>query len=232
MFLREEREASKIGRHIRSLLKGPGWKALKDDLSDDEIYDWYDENRRREVHENPFVGFKVEHEARLYMLLLLQKYVDASAYGLVFERAMHASAANELAKLLHVPLPAPTPRPTRPPEGLVNPAAFGFKVEPSPWNPPQRAKTALELQAEWLAAGNTGLYPLPPPRTTEQILKDLGYSFKDPETAPPPPPPPRSENRAAKLAKLLALISHPNTGEAERVAAMAAYQRVMGEAVG
>lgn len=119
---------------------------------------------------------------------------------------MHASAADELARLLHVPLPSPTARAT-----------------------PPRPKTAMELQAEWIAAGNKGLYPLPPLRTTEQILKDLGYEPPETGQAPPPPPPPRSESKAAKLAKLLALISHPNTGESERVAAMHAYQRIMGE---
>ena len=197
MFLREEREAAKIGRHIRSLLKGPGWKELKDDLTDDAIYDWYDENRRRTVHENPFVGFKVEHEARLYMLVLLQKYVDESLYGLAFDRAMHATAANELAKLLRVPLPAPTPR-TRPPEGLAgfNYAAFGFK------------------QAE-------NFEFRPPPPGAEKAETPRGAS-----SSPP------SGKKAEKLAKLLALISHPNTGEAERIAAMHAYQRVFGETVG
>ena len=219
MFLREEREAAKIGRHIRSLLKGPGWKELKDDLTDDAIYDWYDENRRRTVHENPFVGFKVEHEARLYMLVLLQKYVDESLYGLAFERAMHASAAKELAELLQVPLPAPTPR-TRPPEGLAefNYAAFGFKqADFRNYTPPPPFGEA------WAAWG-------PEASTQAGTGQPRTERPEEPKTASSPPPP--SGKKAEKLAKLLALISHPNTGEAERIAAMHAYQRVFGETVG
>jgi hypothetical protein len=206
MFLREEREAARIGRYIRNLLKAPGWKALKDDLTDNEIYDWYDDNRRREIHENPFVGFRVEHEARLYMLVLLQKYVDASVYGLTFERAMHASAADELANLLHTPLPSPTLRPTQPPEGLVNPAAFGFKAEAPQWKPPPILD---ELRVRFGGTGQAGT-----------------GKAEQPKTAAPPPP---SASKAEKLAKLLALISHPNTGEGERIAAMHAYQRITGE---
>ena len=223
MFFREEREAARIGRHIRNLLKGPGWKELKDDLTDDAIYDWYDENRRRTVHENPFVGFKVENEARLYMLVLLQKYVDESLYGLAFDRAMHASAANELAKLLQVPLPAPTPR-TQPPEGLAgfNYAAFGFKpADFRKYTPPPPFGQGPFGEA-WAGWG-------PEASTQAGTGQANGEQPEQPKTPSPPPP---SGKKAEKLAKLLALISHPNTGEAERVAAMYAYQRIIGEPVG
>ena len=211
-------EVGRIHEIVTAMLSGnQGWKEFRDDFTKDEVGWWLRWERSDELKDNPFLrprGFDPRQEARAFLHHVLQKYVPDVARSLQSGWNMPTAkinAVNELARLLGVPVPGAM---------LQGPGH-----DPDWWRQYQ-APPIAPLAAPLFSFGAT-----PGGWTTNGTMQaqEASPRLPPPERSSPPPPPPRSESRAAQLAKLLALISHPNTGEAERIAALTAYQRIMGE---
>lgn len=212
-------EVGRIHEIVTAMLaSNRGWREFRNDFAKDEISWWLRWTREDEIHENPFIrnrGFNPHQEAKAFLHHVLQKYVNEVAYSVQSggKPTRKINAVNELAQLLGVPVPAATIQAHN-----NNPNWWlQYQTPAIPIAPPVAPQFSFGMAPQ--SAGSLAYEPplhLPPPSDWP---------------SPAPPPQSRAEGKAEKIRKLVAIISHPNTGEAERSAALAAYGRVLGEAV-